>query len=143
MARFLHGLNKDTDNIVKLQHYVEVEDMVHMAMKVERQLKLKGTTKSSSNFNNSWKSNWKKDDKGSSKYKIESTKKAIEGESSQAKGKSTSQSSRSRDIKRFKCLGIGHMALQCPNKKVMILKDNGEVESKSEEDIISIFGRCK
>ena len=29
-----------------MQHYVEVEDMVHMAMKVERQLKWKGTVKS-------------------------------------------------------------------------------------------------
>ena len=67
-------------------------------------------------------------------YKTESTKKAIEGESSQAKGKCTSQSSRSRDIKCFKCLGIGHMASQCPNKKVVIFKDNQELESENEED---------
>jgi septum formation topological specificity factor MinE len=39
MARYLSGLNRDIANVVKLQHYVEVEDMVHMAMKVERQLK--------------------------------------------------------------------------------------------------------
>ncbi|GKU93182.1 hypothetical protein SLEP1_g6798 [Rubroshorea leprosula] len=44
MARVLHGLNCDTANVVKLQHYVELEDMVHMAMKVERQLKRKGAT---------------------------------------------------------------------------------------------------
>ena len=36
MARFLNGLNRDIANIVELQHYVELEDMVHMAMKVER-----------------------------------------------------------------------------------------------------------
>jgi len=35
MARFLHGLNQDIANVVDLQHYVELEDMVHMAMKVE------------------------------------------------------------------------------------------------------------
>ncbi|GKU88758.1 hypothetical protein SLEP1_g2985 [Rubroshorea leprosula] len=33
MARFLHGLNRDIANVVKLQHYVELEDMVHLAMK--------------------------------------------------------------------------------------------------------------
>ena len=39
MARFLQGLNRDIANVVELQHYVELEDMVHMAMKVERQFK--------------------------------------------------------------------------------------------------------
>ena len=43
MARFLNGLNQDIANVVELQHYVELEDMVHMAIKVERQLKRKGT----------------------------------------------------------------------------------------------------
>uniref|UniRef100_A0A2N9I8I3 Integrase catalytic domain-containing protein n=1 Tax=Fagus sylvatica TaxID=28930 RepID=A0A2N9I8I3_FAGSY len=45
MARFLSGLNRDIANIIELQHYVEIEDMVHMAMKVERQLKRKGTAR--------------------------------------------------------------------------------------------------
>ena len=35
MVRFLNGLNQDIDNVVELQHYVELEDMVHMATKVE------------------------------------------------------------------------------------------------------------
>ena len=39
MARFLNGLNRDIANMVELQHYVELEDMVHMATKVERQLR--------------------------------------------------------------------------------------------------------
>jgi len=38
MARFLNGLNQDIANVVELQHYVELEDMIHMATKVERQL---------------------------------------------------------------------------------------------------------
>jgi len=32
MARFLNGLNKEIANVVELQHYIELEDMVHMAM---------------------------------------------------------------------------------------------------------------
>ncbi|KAJ9170175.1 hypothetical protein P3X46_018303, partial [Hevea brasiliensis] len=35
MARFLNGLNKEIAHIVELHYYVELEDMVHMAMKVE------------------------------------------------------------------------------------------------------------
>jgi len=36
IARFLNGLNRDIANVVELQHYVELEDMVHIAIKVER-----------------------------------------------------------------------------------------------------------
>ena len=39
MARFLNGLNRDIANVVELEHYVELEDMIHMATKVERQLR--------------------------------------------------------------------------------------------------------
>ena len=35
MARFLGGLNREIVNLVKLQHYVELEDIVHMAIKIE------------------------------------------------------------------------------------------------------------
>ena len=44
MARFLNGLNRDIANVVELQHYIELEDMVHMAIKVERQLKRNSTS---------------------------------------------------------------------------------------------------
>ena len=36
MTRFINGLDKDIVNMVELQQYVELEDMVHMALKVER-----------------------------------------------------------------------------------------------------------
>jgi len=44
MARFLNGVNRDIANVVELQHCVELKDMVHMATKVERQIKRKGST---------------------------------------------------------------------------------------------------
>ena len=43
MARFLNGLNHDISNIVELQQYLEMEDLLHMAIKVERQLQRKGS----------------------------------------------------------------------------------------------------
>ena len=36
MASFLNGLNRDIANMVELQHYVKLEDIVHIAIKVER-----------------------------------------------------------------------------------------------------------
>ena len=34
MAQFLLGLNKEIANEVEMHHYVELEDMLHMAIKV-------------------------------------------------------------------------------------------------------------
>ena len=56
MARFLNVLNRDITNVVELQHYVELEDVVHMATKVERKLR-KGHARPS--FNSSSSSSWK------------------------------------------------------------------------------------
>ena len=59
MARFLAGLNREIQNVVELQHYVELEDLVHMAIKIKNQVK-----RSSSNTRSTpvlipstWKSN--------------------------------------------------------------------------------------
>ena len=52
--------------------------------------------------------------------------------------KANSSISRNRDIKCFKCQGRDHIASQCLNKKVMIVRDNGEIQSSSEDDIKSM-----
>uniref|UniRef100_A0A2N9FTV9 CCHC-type domain-containing protein n=1 Tax=Fagus sylvatica TaxID=28930 RepID=A0A2N9FTV9_FAGSY len=132
MARFLSGLNRDIANVIELQHYVEIEDMVHMAMKVERQLKRKGTARYTSVSNTTWKSKWDKNDPAEVKRKTEPPMGKDEGTSN--KPKVESQPSRNRDIKCFKCLGSGHIASQCPNRRVMIMRDNGEVMTESEDD---------
>ncbi|KAL6327536.1 hypothetical protein AAG906_021627 [Vitis piasezkii] len=78
MARFLNGLNRDIANMVELQHYVELEDMVHMAIK----------------------------------SKTEPPKRRDEAPN----------------------VNKGHIASQCPNKRTMIARVDGEVETESEED---------
>ncbi|RDY12040.1 hypothetical protein CR513_03221, partial [Mucuna pruriens] len=37
------------------------------------------------------------------------------------------------NIKCFKCLGKGHIALHCPNKRSMIMKENGIVDNASSK----------
>jgi len=130
MARFIGGLNKEIADVVDLQHYVEMEELLHKAIKVEKQIKSR-RSKSGLTSSSSWKSNWK-DNKAASKTKEEAKPKdsvVI------PKGKTeTKTSSKTRDVKCFRCQGFGHIASQCPNKRVMIVLENGEIESASSSE---------
>jgi len=42
---------------------------------------------------------------------------------------------KSSGIQCFKCGGRGHVIKECPNNRVIIVKDNGEYESASEEEV--------
>jgi hypothetical protein len=138
MARFLSGLSRDIANVVEFQHYVEVEDMVHMAMKVERQLKRKGVARYTSVSSTPWKSKWDRNDQAVVKGKAEPPKGKDEG-TRMNKPKVDFQPSRNRDIKCFKCLGSGHIVSQCPNKRVMVMRGNGEMMTDSEEFENKVF----
>ncbi|RDX94981.1 hypothetical protein CR513_22554, partial [Mucuna pruriens] len=71
MARFIGGLKTEIVDVVELQHFMEIEDLLHKEIQVERQLK---------------------------------------------------------------CQGVEHIASQCPNKREMIMMDNGKVKSESSSD---------
>ena len=59
MARFLVSLNQDIANLVELQHYVELEDMVHLTIKIENQLMRRvSTTRPSPSSNVPWRPNF-------------------------------------------------------------------------------------
>jgi hypothetical protein len=111
---------------------VEVEDMVHMAMKVERQLKRKRPARYTSVSSTPWKQKWDRNDQAVVKGKAEPPKGKDKG-TNKNKPKVDFQPSRNRDIKCFKCLGLRHIASQCPNKRVMVMRDNGEVMTDSDE----------
>jgi hypothetical protein len=46
MVRFLNRLNSNIVIVVELQHCMELQDMVHKATKVERQIKRRGNNTS-------------------------------------------------------------------------------------------------
>jgi hypothetical protein len=133
IARFLNGLNQEIANVVELQHYVEMDEMVQKAIKIEQQLKRRGNTRPSSSLqSNSWRPSYpKREDKAQTstipKPKSESSKQGN-------LGKTETPNSHNCDIKCFKCQGRGHIASQCPNRRVMVMRDNGEIETDDEED---------
>ena len=36
MTRFLHGLNRNIAKLVELHQYIDMDDMLHMAIKIEK-----------------------------------------------------------------------------------------------------------
>ena len=79
MVRFLAGLNREIANIVELQHYMELEDMVHMAIKVERQLKQTGGSRfgvaTHSGSSSPWKASGRNNEESEFQIKSEPIKK--------------------------------------------------------------------
>ncbi|XP_057990435.1 uncharacterized protein LOC131172909 [Hevea brasiliensis] len=143
MVQFLNGLNPDISYIVDLQNCRTVEQMMQIAIKTEKEMKRKGATKSKWNTQSSynsasnapWKSNWsgtpkvekdvpkvkKKEWKGKGKMeeKVEEKNKKVEN--------------RARDVKCFKCLGMRHYSNECPNRRVMFIREDGQWESGEEK----------
>ena len=149
MARFLGGLNREIANMVELHHYVDLEDMLHMAIKVERQLKKKSTTRFGTQTTSAWKGKWVPNEKrdggfnkprgdfsgGYNKPRAEPTGKGKEAaEPYKPKPKPEGTTTRTKDVKCFKCLGMGHYASQCLNRRTLVIdKKNGEVYSTDSE----------
>ncbi|KAI3469143.1 hypothetical protein Pfo_025806 [Paulownia fortunei] len=124
MARFLHGLNREIADVVEMQHYVELTDMVHQAIKVEQGI---GTTSSIS-----WKTAPKRDKWPSIKPNPESSK-DTKPATMPKQGNIESSTSKNRDIKCFKCQDKGHIASQCPNKRIVVINAQEEIETEDEQ----------
>ncbi|RDX72865.1 hypothetical protein CR513_47593, partial [Mucuna pruriens] len=131
MARFIGGLKKEIADVVELHHYMEMEDLLHKAIQVERQLKSRSSSKFASSSSSSWRSNWKNNSV------VTNPKEDVIVKYSNAPPKGNidiDTSYRSHNIKCFRCQGVEHIASQCPNKRAIIMMDNGEVESESSSD---------
>ena len=143
MTRILDGLRSEIRDKVDMYNFVDKEELVHKAIKVEKRLKEKRSKFSSwrdSKSTSRWKDSMAKDDtKLPHKVKEESKLKTDGGKTHNSE---ISSNDRTSSITCFRCLGKGHIASQCPNKKAMILKDNGDCESihssESDDDMPSL-----
>nr|KYP31920.1 hypothetical protein KK1_047528 [Cajanus cajan] len=146
IARFLSGLTFEIRDKVELLPYRDLNDLVQLCIKVEQQNLRKGF-KTSSYSSYYSKVDYKREGKKNNfekKNTFDSPKNLDEGKEKEKDKKSNTShtSTKSSDIKCFKCLGRGHIASQCPNKKGMILRgqdiyssqDEATTSSSSSED---------
>ncbi|KAG7530867.1 Zinc finger CCHC-type [Arabidopsis thaliana x Arabidopsis arenosa] len=128
MSRFLGGLNREIQDRVEMQHYEELEGMLHKAILVEQQLKRKGSSRPSYDSN---RPSYPRESKPAFVPKAEPKSSPTTQDQDKTKPEGTA-TTRSRDLRCFKCHGRGHYANECTNKRVMIIRENGELESEDE-----------
>ncbi|XP_071923187.1 uncharacterized protein [Coffea arabica] len=134
MARFLRGLNPDLQDALELQHYLDMHDLLELAIKAERGKKLRrgalthevgnATTPT---YSNRFQGN------ASTRNAYSTPNKVSDVSRSTSKAPQETPKARSRDIKCFKCQGFGHIQSQCPNQRVMLITHTGEIVSDDDE----------
>ncbi|XP_018458503.1 uncharacterized protein LOC108829340 [Raphanus sativus] len=133
MARFLAGLNRDIQDRMELQDYESLNQMLHKAILIEQQTKRKSYSKPGFAPKPAFAPKLSYQDKGNSSSTTNIAFKT-DVPARFDKRKAVETPSRARDIRCFKCQVLGHYANKCPNQRVMILMENGEVESEDEKE---------
>nr|KYP33251.1 hypothetical protein KK1_045910 [Cajanus cajan] len=126
IARFLSGLTFEIRDKVELLPYRDLNDLVQLCIKVEQQ-NLRKNFKPSSYSSSYSKVDYKREGKPNTFEKKNTFDSSKNLDKDKEKDKRTTS-----DIKCFKCLRRGHIASQCPNKKVMILRGQDIYSSQDE-----------
>ena len=130
MSRFFYGLNIEVQDRVEMVLYYNIQDLVHQAERAEQQIKRRQVTAPPPTWRRSH-----TEVAGSSAQPTPSRSNNISLEAPKS-GVSTAASSRSSaNIECFTCGGRGHMRRDCPNKKRVLLTQDGYVSASDDDKV--------
>ena len=132
MTRFVSGLKREIQDVVELHEYSSLENLVHIAIKVESQLSKKASFQKPHNdgfYHTSSTNNHKSTSTFPSNFKKESTYKTKDSKPSPS---TLISSTKTSSKKCFKCLGFGHIAANYPTKRIMMVKGDQVVSEHSD-----------
>ncbi|XP_027362462.1 uncharacterized protein LOC113870064 [Abrus precatorius] len=123
IARFLGGLNPEISQLVQLQRYWTLDDVVKLAIRVEKQLPKRSIFQPSSSQSSF------------TPRKAQPSQPAALNKtlSNPVKDTSPKQPTQSKPSKCFKCQGYGHIASDCPNRRVVTIIEGEAYEASKEE----------
>lgn len=128
IARYLGGLRTEIVRVVQLQPYWTFNDVVKLAIKVERQGK-EGCGKNQQPLLKDAISNQRSDLESKP---IQALKPSPKSEKTTDSSHPSSSHTNSRNC--FKCQGYGHITSDCPNRKIITLvEENYEQDSRDGE----------
>jgi hypothetical protein len=134
MARFRGGLNREIQDILDYKDYFDITTLFEYACKAEREVQGRrsktytnsfagrGSTHSSTPSSSAPSTPSTTPCTGTAKPAAPPTKGAI------------SSTGRTRDIQCHRCRVFGHMIRDFPNKRTLLIRDNGEYSSASDSD---------
>jgi len=127
ISRFVSGLQREIQNVVELYEYTYLEKLVHLVIKVESQVLEKNSLKNS-HHDGFYKSSWKGKNKFENQYSPSNFSKETTPHHKDSKDKPSTPKSptKTSSQKCFKCLSFRHIAVNCPSKRTMMVKDSHE-----------------
>ncbi|RDX66818.1 hypothetical protein CR513_54370, partial [Mucuna pruriens] len=138
MAQFLHDLKREMQDVMELQHYRNLSELVHQAIKIEMQLWRRRASRKISG----WKGKEKRKDRASREKSSKKRSKASIGQK-ELTPFSTPMRPKASSINCFQCLRNVHIASQCTNRSFMIVKDDGNIRSESSIEEVSTSNEFK
>jgi hypothetical protein len=141
MARFLGGLNHEIQDILAYKDYTNITRLFHLACKAEREVQGRRAS-AKTNFSAGRTNSWQPRTTTRTPMPSSSDKPRVTPANSATKTATTPAASatsmastgRTRDIQCHRCKGYGHVIRDCPSKRVMVVKDDGEYSSASDFD---------
>jgi hypothetical protein len=155
MARFFAGLNHKIQDILEYKDYANIAHLFYFACKAEREVQschASVKTNFSAGRINSWQCNNGRTappspspsqvapstSNNSSKPRAAATNSAprapLATMSTPPPAESAASSSRAREIQCHRCKGFGHVMRDCPSKRVLVVRYDGEYSSASDFD---------
>ncbi|XP_057247453.1 uncharacterized protein LOC130589856 [Beta vulgaris subsp. vulgaris] len=127
LVRFLGGLDPSIANVVELHSYSTLEELVLLAHKVERQNKNKSKGKWDSSRTFTKPTPYSKPNTTPSKPNTSYSSKPPQKNETKPIVPNTTR-------RCYRCQGLGHIASECPNKKVITLVEYEAIEEGYEEE---------
>ena len=134
MARFRGGLNREIQDILDYKDYFDITTLFEYACKAEREVQGRRSKTYTNSFagrgpTHSSTPSSPAPSTPSTTPRTGTAKPAPPP----AKG-AASSTGRTRDIQCHRCRGFGHMIRDCPNKRTLLIRDNGEYSSASDSE---------
>jgi hypothetical protein len=151
IARFVGGLNREIRDILQYKEYTKITECFHFACKAEREVQGRYAS-ARSNINAGRSASWQRTTTSSGRVHPPSGRSALSPPSSDktrvaptnsamksapkpaVSTSSVASTGRTRDLQCHRCKGIGHVQRDCPNKRVMVVTNDGEYSSASDYD---------
>ncbi|XP_017984225.1 PREDICTED: uncharacterized protein LOC108663577 [Theobroma cacao] len=127
VARYLGGLNVEITDVVQLQPYWNLNDVIRLALKVEKQ-QLRKSSMSSSRQKDSTSNRGRQSSATIPPPKVNSSKTLNHKETTSTRAPNVNK-------KCFKCQGFGHITSDCPNRRIISLVEEEVMEEPSLEEV--------